>query len=164
MNGRQANLRDETATGIADSNALSAKQELALQAVISHPSLKEAALAAGISETTLWRYMQDEEFSRRLRLARRDAVNHAVTRLQRASCDAVTVLQDLMMKEDAPPAARITAARTVLDYSMRAVEQDELRAQIDELERFILRKQEEDALDRGRKIVDGEEDSDEDED
>lgn len=164
MSSGQTNLKDDNAPRGEDPDALSAKQELALQAVISHPSLKEAALAAGISETTLWRYMQDAEFSRRLREARRDAVNQAVTRLQRASSEAVTVLRDLMMKEDAPPAARISAARTILDYSMKAVEQDDLKARIDELEKFILRKQEEDALDRGLEAGGGEEEDDEDED
>lgn len=126
-----------------ETGALPAKQELALQAVISQPTLKEAALAAGVSETTLWRYMQDEAFARRLREARRDAVTHAVIRLQRASSDAVTVLRDLMMKEDVPPSARIAAARTVLDYSIRAVEIDELRRRIEEFEAFIKMKQEE---------------------
>jgi hypothetical protein len=133
--------------GLNDGDALPAKQELALRAVITHPTLKEAALAASVSETTLWRYMQDEAFARRLREARRDAVNHAVIRLQRASSDAVTVLQSLMMKEDAPASARITAARTVLDYAIRAVEIDELKTRIDQLEEFIRAKQEEDALD-----------------
>ena len=126
---------------------LSAKQELALQAVISHPTLKEAAGAAGVSEATLWRYKQDPEFSRRLREARREAVDHAVLRLQRSSNDAVTVLHDLMMKDDAPAAARISAARTVLDYSIRAVEMDELRQQVEELGEFIRVKQEQDARD-----------------
>jgi hypothetical protein len=126
-------------------DALPPKQELALRAVISHPTLKEAALAAGVSETTLWRYMQDAAFSRRLREARRDAVNHAVIRLQRASSDAVTVLRDLMMKEDAPASARITAARVVLDYAIRSVEIDELRTRIEELEDCIRLRQELDA-------------------
>jgi hypothetical protein len=111
-----------------------------------HPTLKEAALASGVSETTLWRYMQDEAFSRRLREAQREAVNHAVTRLQRASGDAVTVLHDLMLKADAPASARISAARTVLDYSLRAAEIDELKARIASLEEFIRLKQEQDAL------------------
>jgi hypothetical protein len=127
--------------------ALSAKQELALQAVISHPTLKDAAGAAGVSEATLWRYRQDPEFSRRLREARREAVDHTVLRLQRVSPDAVTVLHDLMMKEDAPAAVRITAARTVLDYSIRAVEIDELRRQVEDLAEFVRVKQEQDARD-----------------
>lgn len=147
MNKQNTERADNINLESDDPNALPVKQELALQAVISHPTLKEAALAAGVSETTLWRYMQDESFSRRLREARRDAINHAVIRLQRSSSDAVTVLRELMMKHDAPASARITAARTILDYSIRAVEIDELNARIDQLEEFIRIKQEENALD-----------------
>jgi len=138
---------DGTSPEPEDCGSLPTKQELALRAVISHPTLKEAASAAGISETTLWRYKQDAEFSRRLREARREAVDHAVLRLQRASNDAVTVLHDLMMKDDAPAAPRIAAARTVLDYSLRAVEIDELRRQLEELAEFIRVRQEQDARD-----------------
>lgn len=146
MSSVQEETQEETgAEGMP--HALPPKQELALQAVISHPTLKEAAAAAGVSETTLWRYMQDPNFSNRLREARREAVGHAVTRLQRASSDAVSALQHLMMKDDAPAAARITAARTILDYSFRAVEVDELKARIDQLEEFIKIKQEDYALD-----------------
>jgi hypothetical protein len=151
----------EDAVSQDSEGSLPAKQEAALSAVLSHPTLKEAALAAGISETTLWRYTRDEEFSKRLREARRDLVNHAVIQLQKASSEAATVLRDLMMKEDAPPAARISAARSILDYSFKAVETDDLKARLAELEQFILRKQEEDALDRGQKATrdgDGDED------
>lgn len=147
MKKAQTKNADEMIAEVDNPSALPAKQELALQAVISHPTLKEAALASGISETTLWRYMQDAEFSRRLRDTRRDAVNHAVIRLQRASSDAVSVLQELMMKADAPASARISAARTVLDYSFRVVEMDEMKKRLDELEEFIRIKQEENALD-----------------
>jgi uncharacterized protein YydD (DUF2326 family) len=144
----KAKQTDELTPEPEEAGALPLKQELALRAILSLPTLKEAALSAGISETTLWRFMQDEAFSRRLREARRDAVNHAVIRLQRASSDAVTVLHDLMKKDDAPASARITAARTILDYSIRAVEMDELRTRIEELEEFIKVKQEENALDK----------------
>src|SRR5215212_4120707 len=122
MNQTPANSPDARVKSPDDPNALSEKQERALQAVISHPTLKEAALAAGISETTLWRYMQDENFRRLLREARRESMNHAFVRLQRASSDAVTVLHNLMNSQEAPASARITAARTILDYSMRATE------------------------------------------
>jgi hypothetical protein len=155
---KQDRVRISDEVGEEVEGSLPAKQEAALSAVLSHPTLKEAALAAGISESTLWRYMQDAEFSRRLREARRDSVTHAVTRLQKASSEAVTALLDLMTKQDTPAATRLSAIRTILDYSLKAVEQDDLRARLEELEQFIIRKQEEDALDRGRKVA-----SDEDE-
>ena len=155
MEEPQHETGEDTPPEAEDPGALSPRQERALLAVISHPNLKEAALAAGVSEPTLWRYMKDPEFSRRLREVRREAIGHAAVRLQGASSEAVTVLQELMIKGDAPPAARISAARAVIDYSFRVVEADELRARVRELEEFILRKQEEDALDRGRRAVEG---------
>jgi molybdenum-dependent DNA-binding transcriptional regulator ModE len=144
-----------------DDVALPPKQELALRAIAVSPTLKEAARAAGVSDATLWRYMQEPAFKRRLRNARREAVSHALIRMQRASGEAVTVLEELMRSEKASASARISAARAIIDYSMRAVEMDELQSRIDELEEFILRKQEEDALDRGLKAA-GDEDEDDD--
>jgi hypothetical protein len=70
-----------------------------------------------------------------------------MTRLQQLSGDAVAVLHSLMMKDDAPAAARISAARTALDYSFRSAEVEELKSRIDTLEEFIRRKQEGDDLD-----------------
>lgn len=149
MNGVEAKEGEEIASDMPGD--LSAKQEQALLAVMSHPTLKEAARTAGISETTLWRYMKEKPFARRLGEARREAVNHANIRLQQGTSDAVSVLCELMKKDDTPAAARISAARTVLDYSSRAIEQEDLRARLDELEQFMLHKQEEDALDRAAK-------------
>jgi hypothetical protein len=150
MKRTQKKIKDESVPVADNDNSLSERQEQALQAVISHPTLKEAALAVGISETTLWRYMQEEAFNRRLRQARRDAVDHAVIRLQRASSDAVSVLRDLMMKEDAPAAARISAARTVLDYSFRIVEIDELKTRMEDLENFLRIREKEYAIDAAK--------------
>jgi hypothetical protein len=146
---------DEKTREDAAPGTLNPRQELALQALLTHPTQKEAAAAAGVSDATLWRYMRDEEFSRRLREARHQAVGHAAASLQGGAGEAIAVLRDLMTKEDAPPSARIAAARIVIDYSFRVVETDDLKARLGELEQFILRKQEEDALDRGEKAVDG---------
>ena len=47
--------------------------------------------------------------------------------------------------------------RTILDLSFRTYHSDDLQARLDELEQFVLRKQEEDALDRARRVHGGEE-------
>jgi hypothetical protein len=89
--------------------------------------------------------MRDETFARKLREARRAAVDHTFAHLQAASGDAVAVLRGLMTKDDAPPAARISAARTVLEFTARFAEADGLRARIEELEDFIRAKYDEEA-------------------
>jgi hypothetical protein len=139
---------DELTPGPDCPDALPGKQERALQAVLSHRTLKEAALTAGISETTLWRYMRDETFSRRLREARREAASQALMGLQQGLGEAVKTLSEIMADGNASPSARVTAARVIIDQSRRAFETDELKARLDDLERYIVRKQEEDALDR----------------
>lgn len=117
----------------SDPGALSPKQELALRAVVAHPTLKEAALAAGVSDATLWRYMQEETFARRLREARREAVSHAVLQLQGAASDAVKTLQDIMKDASAGASARITAARIILEQTLRTRETEDVKARLEEL-------------------------------
>jgi hypothetical protein len=130
----------------ADPDPLSPSQERALLSLLNCSSHKEAAAAAGVSETTLWRYKRDEAFSSRLRLARRESVDRAVMRIQRDSVDAAAVLRDLMMKEDVPPFARIAAARAVLDQAVRLTRMDELRERVEQLEEYLRAKQEQDEL------------------
>lgn len=157
MKGSEAvNTEDELAQedGVG---SLPGKQEAALRALLTHPTMKEAALAAGISEPTLWRYTKDAEFARRLREAQRGAVSHAVLRLQSAAGDAVRTLESVMNDDAAVAGPRITAARTILDMAVRLCRTEELEARIEELERFIERKQEEDAFDRAQRLRSGEE-------
>jgi hypothetical protein len=130
-----------------DADELSPKQELALRALLSHRSMKEAALASGVGETTLWRYKKDEAFSRRLREVQQEIVGHAALRLRCESEEAVAVLGEIMRKQDAPPFARIAAARSIIEFTIRVGEMDELRRRIEELEDFIKLKQQEDLLD-----------------
>jgi hypothetical protein len=155
MSRAKAEEPEEEIQGQDDPGALPPKQELALRAVIAHPTLKEAALAAGVSETTLWRYTRDEEFSRRLREARRQTMSQALLGLQGAAGDAVRTLVSIANDPAAGPWPRLTAARTILDLSLRAHEADEVRARLAELERFVLRRQEEDALDRAARDGEG---------
>ena len=132
---------------VTDADVLPPKQELALRALLSHSKVKDAALASGISETTLWRYKKDESFSRRLREAYQEIVGHAALRLRCESEEAVAVLGEIMRKGGASDFARIAAARSVLDYTIRVGEMDELSRRIEELEDFIKLKQQEDFLD-----------------
>jgi AcrR family transcriptional regulator len=132
--------REETKGSEAESDAvdeLTQRKERALEAVLSHLTLKEAARAAGVSEPTLWRYMRDETFTRRLREARAASVTYTSGRLQGASAEAVKILQHLMRREDAPLQPRIAAARAVLEFSFRARVVDELQAEVDRLKEVL---------------------------
>lgn len=161
--GTATDSQDETLLVRVESDDLTPQQQAALVALLSCPTYAAASAQSGVSQASLWRYMQDETFARLLREARRVVVSQAVLRLQCAAGDAVKALHDIVNSAEAGGAVRVSAARAILDMAFRAVEQDELKAGIAELEQFILRKQEENALDRGRKAA-SDEDEEEDDD
>lgn len=113
----------------------SRKEDGALAALLAYPTIGEAAKAAGIGESTLLRWLQDPEFYERFMKARRQAVSHAVSRIQQATTTAVDTLAEVMQDAEAPPASRVSASKTVLDIAFKAVELEDLAVRIEALER-----------------------------
>ena len=150
MNKPQAEQAEEITLPPDDHDALPEKQEQVLLAQLAHPTHREAALAAGVSAATLWRYMRDEAFARRLREARRGIYSHALQRLQHSAGKAAKVLCDIAEDPNESGSVRTAAAREVLNQTRRALENDDLRTRVEAMERYLLRRREEEALDRAR--------------
>jgi hypothetical protein len=129
-----------------ENGALPGKQETALNALLAHPTFKDAAQAAGVSEVTLWRYLREEKFAARYRTARREVVEHATMRLQHHAGDAAQTLHEIAVDKDSSASARV-AARAILDQSLRAVELGEMQARVEQLETHINRLMEQRLLD-----------------
>ena len=116
---------------------LSRNQERAISALLVHPTMAQAAAAAGIGEVTLWRWLQIYEFREQYRKARREAVSRAVGQLQGACSVAVTALTDISQDVNAPASSRVSAARTVLELALKGVELEDLAVRVDELEQQV---------------------------
>lgn len=116
---------------------LSRKQEQAIAALLSEPTLKDAADKIDIGETTLWRWLQMDEFDRRYKEARRQVVIQAIAQLQQATGEAVEALREVMNDIESPASTRVSAARTILDIALKAVEVEDLAARIEEIEDFM---------------------------
>lgn len=112
---------------------LTRKREKAILALLSHRTIKEAAESVGIGEATLWRWLQDQDFQKAYQSARREAVRQAIASLQQASGEAVAVLKELMLSESTPATVRVTAAKAIIEYSIKAVEVEDLAVRVDEL-------------------------------
>jgi hypothetical protein len=108
------------------------REEAAIVGLLCEPTVDAAARKAGISETTLLRWMAEPEFKTRLRAARRAVVEAAIGRLQRASTEAVDALTRNLTC--GVPAVEVGAARTVLDQSIKAVELVDLVERVEALE------------------------------
>lgn len=119
---------------IGHGEKFSRQQEAAIIGLMSKPTITAAARAGGVSVATLRRWLADPEFAAAYRVARRDAMHQATARLQRAATAAVTALESIVRAPKSGEAARVSAARTILELGLRAVESDELLARLEHLE------------------------------
>lgn len=112
------------------------RKERALQALLVSRTRSEAAQAAGVSESTLRQYMKDHEFLERYKQAFGEMVADATRQAQQTLSPALSTLREIMEDGAEPAQARITAARSVLEYSLRLCEQTDILEQLRELERW----------------------------
>jgi phage terminase small subunit len=101
---------------------LSARQRRMVTAMLSSPTIKDAAQSAGINEATAWRYLQDPALKRALAERQTAVLGHASRRLAREMGAAMDVLCQIMRDEGASDGARVSAARAVLDSGLRLAE------------------------------------------
>ena len=111
-------------------------KEKLLVALLTSRTKKEAAAAAGISDRTMRSYFEDKELCQRYRDAFAGVVQDATRRAQQLLEPALSTLQTVMEDEEIPAQARITAAKSIIDYSLKLTEQADILEQLRELERW----------------------------
>lgn len=111
---------------------LDRKQEQAIAALLSQPTVEAAANAAGISEKTLKNWLALPEFQAAYRAARQDILDRTVVRLLAASGKAIDTLEANLC---APrPGDQIRAAQTILSHATAGVELLDLAERVKALE------------------------------
>ena len=97
---------------------------------------------AGIAESTLRSYMQDSEFVDRYKQAFGDMVRDATRQAQQTLSPALSTLREIVENENEQTQARITAARSVLEYSLKFGEQCDILESLRELEKWKMESEE----------------------
>jgi hypothetical protein len=133
---------------------LSRRHEGVIVALLSNPTIKDAATAANVSESTVWRLMQREDFQKRYKEAQDKAVDGALGALQGAATQAIESLRKNL--SCGTPAAEVQAAKAILDFTFKAREQFDHATRLKQLESALKAREEADRL-RGEK---GDEDED----
>jgi hypothetical protein len=113
----------------------SRKQEQAVAALLSEPTITAAAARAGVSEVTLSRWLKEPSFVAAYRAARRGLVEQALARLQGAAGEAVDTLKANLRAEKAADQNR--AAVAILEQCLRYSEAADLAAEIEDLRRLV---------------------------
>jgi len=111
---------------------MTVKQQKAIEALLSEPSIRQAAAVAGLGEKTIRRWLRQPEFSRAYQEARRQVFADALADLRVATHDAVEALRKVVREETG--ALRVKAARTVLELSIRSAETLEFEIRLKRLE------------------------------
>lgn len=89
---------------------------------MTEPTTRAAAEAAKVSEATIWRWLADPIFASTYREARGRLLEGTLTALQSASVDAVACLREVINDKSAQVPARVSAAKAVLELSLKARE------------------------------------------
>jgi hypothetical protein len=109
-------------------------REQAILALLSEPTIKEAAARVRIGESTLRGWMtEDAAFQAAYEAARHATFQAALRRIPALTGRAVETLADLL--DDATsPAVRLGAARTVAEIGMHQYDGETILRKLDEIE------------------------------
>ena len=108
------------------------KREQAILALLAHPTIPEAARACGVSDKTLWRWLQDEEFRRSYREARRQVLEGAISNLQQATGEAAAALRRNL--SCGVPSVEVRSALGIIEQAIKGAELLDLAERIATLE------------------------------
>jgi hypothetical protein len=111
---------------------LSHRQERAVVAMMANPSISKAAEVAGVSESSIWRWLQDDSFQGRLRAAQSRVMDGALSSLQGAMTAAVDCL--VRNLSCGTPAAEVQAGKAILDFTLKTRQQFDYMERIKALE------------------------------
>lgn len=112
------------------------KQQKALLALLTNPTKEKAAAAAGITSKTLRSYLADPAFQAEYKKAFSGLVEDAARQAQQAITPALSTLRDIVEDGGKSAQARISAARSILEYSMKLTETTDILTRLDELEKL----------------------------
>ena len=116
---------------------MSDQKEKIIVALLTQPTVKEAASSVNVSERTIYRMLKEDGFQEEYRSAKREVVGQAIARLQQISSEAADALREVYMDKGNPASSRVSAAKCVLEMSLRALELEQLEERIEALEERI---------------------------
>lgn len=118
---------------MTENKTLTAKQKRAITALLTERTTRDAAKAAKVSESTLWRWLDDSEFKAEL-TRQEGAVLDEVTRgLLTMQGAALEELRDLI-NGPAPAGIRLQAVKAALELQLKYRELNSLEERIRKLE------------------------------
>ena len=121
-----------------DIDSLTERQRRALAALLEAPTAKEAAKRAGVNERTMKKYRAGPTFRAAYKAAQADILEGAVNQSRQNLTGALTALADIAEDGQAPPAARVSAARATVELALKLDEQVDIAERLTALEAAMI--------------------------
>ena len=109
-----------------------ANKENALTALLESATITEAAKKCGLSEKTLRRYLDDAEFQKEFRAARRMVFEQNIVRLQSLHSGAVDTLERNLNCEN--PSVKVRAAQIIVEGNRKDFETLDILERLEKIE------------------------------
>lgn len=103
-------------------NQKTVSNEEIIAALLTHGTVKAAALAVGTSPRTIYDRLQENEFRELYAGAKADILREALAKTQRNLTAAIDTLNDVMVDADNAPAIRLQAAQYTINNAMKFLE------------------------------------------
>ena len=117
---------------------LSQRQQRALVALLEQPNKTAAARAAGVSPRALRSYLADPDFAAELRQLQGEQIADAAQRGRQSMTGAMDALRAVMDDESQNGQTRVQAARSILEYSLKLDERENVLKRLEELEKSLI--------------------------
>ena len=101
---------------------LTPKQQQAIRSLIAQPSITTAAEGAGVSERTVYRWLDEPEFKQALNVALDQSIDAAARGLVGLTEKAIKVVEGVLDNPQLHPATRLRASELVLSNMLKLVE------------------------------------------
>ena len=108
--------------------------ERIISALLQSRTIKEASELSNVSESTLYRRLQDLDFRNRLNASRTVLIDYAQTRLQAEISRAIEVIIEIMNNPENPPQVRLNASDSIIRNCLKITEQCNIIERIERLE------------------------------
>jgi len=126
-----------------------ANKEKALTALLESATITEAAKKCGLNEKTLRRYLDDAEFQKEFRAARRVVFEQNIVRLQSLHAGAVDTLERNLTCEN--PSVEVRAAQIIIEGNRKDFETLDILERLEKIEDEHQKQIEETAKPNNRK-------------
>lgn len=117
---------------------LSRKQEKVLLDLLNGSTITDASKANGISETTIFKWLNDEVFKSEYRRLRREAFEFSISQIQQTTDKAIETLKRNL--NCGSPHAEIRASQILLEHTAKAIEIMDILERLEILENEIENK------------------------